>query len=233
MGCCLRNSLDTNKNEDKNNEIIYYNGKIVSSGSNIVININNNNENNIGSVNVNNSEISKNSLNQPTLPVKNKETEGEVNNTEVAIKSIKQSKSTTYDETPVKNRRSSLRHDNLIGLGSDKVNKLKAKRNSVSFNPQNLQYKSMKAMFDVDDSSKKMTEKEAKEAEEKKKKFEESRRKSIHNEFAKVKEMMKNKIEEEEDEEDVSDECKKNMMRNMEEMKKVSVDESESESSKN
>lgn len=100
--------------------------------------------------------------------------------------------------SPIAPRRSSLRGNNLKFDPKEMANfAAKKKRNSVSFNiSPNVR---LKAMFNVEQPKNK-----SKEEEEKDQKFREQRRKSIKNEFAKVKELIQAKpIEEiaEEDEE--------------------------------
>ena len=104
-------------------------------------------------------------------------------------------------------RRSSLKNSESKPQGA--LLKLKEKRNSVSWGKSDtFQFKQMKATFqeskDVDD----------KEKETKHKEFVENRRKSIKDEFALVKEALKKKIIEEDDEE-TNDELKKNTENNI------------------
>ena len=104
-------------------------------------------------------------------------------------------------------RRSSLKNTESKPQGA--LLKLKEKRNSVSWGKSDtFQFKQMKATFqeskDVDD----------KEKETKHKEFVENRRKSIKDEFALVKEALKKKIIEEDDEE-TNDELKKNTENNI------------------
>jgi len=125
-------------------------------------------------------------------------------------------------------RRSSLKASEMNNkLDSEKLSKLKNKRNSVSWGKSNLfQFKAMKAMF----QESKDIEKPTPETVEKHQKFVESRRKSIKNEFSIVKEMMKNaKIEEDEE---LDEEVKNNTTKNVEIGKEALNDESDSESSK-
>ena len=104
-------------------------------------------------------------------------------------------------------RRSSLKNTESKPQGA--LLKIKEKRNSVSWGKSDtFQFKQMKATFqeskDVDD----------KEKETKHKEFVENRRKSIKDEFALVKEALKKKIIEEDDEE-TNDELKKNTENNI------------------
>ena len=104
-------------------------------------------------------------------------------------------------------RRSSLKNSESKPQGA--LLKLKEKRNSVSWGKSDtFQFKQMKATFqeskDVDD----------KEKETKHKEFVENRRKSIKDEFSLVKEALKKKIIEEDDEE-TNDELKKNTENNI------------------
>ena len=104
-------------------------------------------------------------------------------------------------------RRSSLKNSESKPQGA--LLKLKEKRNSVSWGKSDtFQFKQMKATFqeskDVDD----------KEKESKHKEFVENRRKSIKDEFSLVKEALKKKIIEEDDEE-TNDELKKNTENNI------------------
>mgnify|MGYP007012611145 CR=1 FL=1 len=104
-------------------------------------------------------------------------------------------------------RRSSLKNTESKPQGA--LLKLKEKRNSVSWGKSDtFQFKQMKATFqeskDVDD----------KEKETKNKEFVENRRKSIKDEFSLVKEALKKKIIEEDDEE-TNDELKKNTENNI------------------
>ena len=128
----------------------------------------------------------------------------------------------------VQARRSSLKtHDPNNQLDPEALNKLKNKRNSVSWGQSNtFQFKAMKAMFtescDVNQPKK--------ETEEKHQKFLESRKKSIKNEFSIVKELMKNNkniIEEDE----LDEEVKKNTNKNVKIGKDALNEESESSSS--
>ena len=128
----------------------------------------------------------------------------------------------------VKERRSSLKtHDPNSKLDPEALNKLKNKRNSVSWGQSNtFQFKAMKAMFtestDVNQPKK--------ETEEKHQKFLESRKKSIKNEFSIVKELMKNNkniIEEDE----LDEKIKKNTNKNVKIGKDALNEDSESGSS--
>ena len=128
----------------------------------------------------------------------------------------------------VQARRSSLKtHDPNNKLDTEALNKLKNKRNSVSWGQSNtFQFKAMKAMFQESND----INKPKKETEEKHQKFLESRKKSIKNEFSIVKELMKNNkniIEED----DLDDEVKKNTDKNIKIGKDALDEESESSSS--
>ena len=107
-------------------------------------------------------------------------------------------------------RRSSLKSsDTSSKLVPESLLKVKNKRNSVSWGQSNtFQFKAMKAMFqeskDIDNTSKEQVEKH--------KKFVENRKKSIKNEFSLVKELMKNKIIEEDE---LDEEVKKNTNKNV------------------
>ena len=135
------------------------------------------------------------------------------------------------EQNPKKNlkegRRSSLKTPGTNP--QDALLKLKEKRNSVSWGKSDtFQFKQMKATFqeskDVDD----------KEKESKHKEFVENRRKSIKDEFSLVKEALKKKIIEEEDEE-TNDELKKNTENNIklghDALNEVSSESSSSENS--
>ena len=124
-------------------------------------------------------------------------------------------------------RRSSLKNTESKPQGA--LLKIKEKRNSVSWGKSDtFQFKQMKATFqeskDVDD----------KEKETKHKEFVENRRKSIKDEFALVKEALKKKIIEEDDEE-TNDELKKNTENNIklghDALNEVSSESSSSENS--
>ena len=126
-----------------------------------------------------------------------------------------------------KERRSSLKTGESKPHGA--LVNLKEKRNSVSWGKSDtFQFKQMKATFqeskDVDD----------KEKESKHKEFVENRRKSIKDEFSLVKEALKKKIIEEEDEE-TNDELKKNTENNIklghDALNEVSSESSSSENS--
>ena len=108
-------------------------------------------------------------------------------------------------------RRSSLKaesNDPKIGSLLNRKNK----RNSVSFGQScTFQFKEMKATFK---ESKDLNENQ-KEKAEKHKNFVENRRKSIQNEFSLVKEMMKNKMDEEDDDSEGEKQLKQNTSRNI------------------
>ena len=104
-------------------------------------------------------------------------------------------------------RRSSLKNSESKPQGA--LLKLKEKRNSVSWGKSDtFQFKQMKATFqeskDVDDKEKELKHQE----------FVENRRKSIKDEFSLVKEALKKKIIEEDDEE-TNDELRKNTENNI------------------
>ena len=142
--------------------------------------------------------------------------------------------SSNAESSGKKVRRSSLKtHDNNSKFDSNSLLKQKTKRNSVSWGQSNtFQFKAMKAMFqECNDLNNK---KPKKEIEEKHQKFLESRKKSIKNEFSIVKELLKNKMIEEEDE--IDDEIRKNTDTNVKfghealnEMSESSSSSSESE----
>ena len=128
----------------------------------------------------------------------------------------------------VEGRRSSLKtHDTNNKLDPEALNKLKNKRNSVSWGQSNtFQFKAMKAMFQESND----INQPKKETEEKHQKFLESRKKSIKNEFSIVKELMKNNkniIEED----DIDEEVKKNTNKNVKIGKDGLEEESDSSSS--
>ncbi len=115
----------------------------------------------------------------------------------------------TNNNEKLKGRRSSLKSNTTKVNAADLV-KIKNKRNSVSWGQTNtFQFKAMKAMFqESNDINKK------KKNPEEHKQFIESRKKSIKDEFAIVREMMKNnKNLMEEDEMD--DEVKQNTDKNL------------------
>ena len=131
-------------------------------------------------------------------------------------------------DVKTKNEVSKIKED------SDTSNKLGVnikgnKRHSVSFGQSNtFQFKQMKAMFQEShdiDKPKKLNEEEHKQ-------FVENRRKSIKNEYAMVKELMKKNKEAIEEVNDSDDEAKKNMDKNLEMGKKELNDKSSSSSSK-
>ena len=108
-------------------------------------------------------------------------------------------------------RRSSLKfNDNTKGDPKTLLQK-KVKRNSVSWgNSNTFQFKSMKTMFQETKDFKKSS----KETEKKHKDFIENRKKSIKNEFLIVKELMKKKMVEE-NEDELDDEVTKNTKKNI------------------
>ena len=131
----------------------------------------------------------------------------------------------TNNNEKLKGRRSSLKSNTTKVNAADLV-KIKNKRNSVSWGQTNtFQFKAMKAMFqESNDINKK------KKNPEEHKQFIESRKKSIKDEFAIVREMMKNnKNLMEEDEMD--DEVKQNTDKNLKIGKESVSEESESSNS--
>ena len=131
----------------------------------------------------------------------------------------------TNNNEKLKGRRSSLKSNTTKVNAADLV-KIKNKRNSVSWGQTNtFQFKAMKAMFqESNDINKK------KKNPEEHKQFIESRKKSIKDEFAIVREMMKNnKNLMEEDERD--DEVKQNTDKNLKIGKESVSEESESSNS--
>ena len=160
---------------------------------------------------------------------------GNIKEEEQNIETIKEKKeiqATTKEEKTVQNqkkpggRRSSLKP-------SDASNKLGVKikgnkRHSVSFGQSNtFQFKEMKAMFQENhdaEKSKNLNEKEHKQ-------FVENRRKSIKNEYAMVKELMKKNKNIIEEADDSDEEVKKNTNKNVEIGKKGLNEDSSSSSS--
>ena len=121
------------------------------------------------------------------------------------------------------NRRSSLKTDN----NPQDLLKLKNKRHSVSWGKSDtFQFKQMKATF----QESKNVEIPDKDKESKHKEFVENRRKSIKDEFSLVKEALKKKIIEEDEDEETNDELKKNTNKNVQ-MGHDALNEEESESS--
>ena len=126
-------------------------------------------------------------------------------------------------------RRSSLKGKGLQSQ-IDSVNLLqeKGKRHSVSFGQVNtFQFKAMKAMF----AEAKVEEKPKRHSKEDHNKFLESRKKSIKNEFALVKELMKKKQDVIEEEEDSDEEVKRNTDKNIKIGQEALKEESSSENS--
>ena len=162
---------------------------------------------------------------------------GNIKEEEQNIESIKEKKeiqASAKEEKTVQNqkktggRRSSLKpSDTSNKLG---VNIKGNKRHSVSFGQSNtFQFKAMKAMFqDSQDAekSKNLNEKEHKQ-------FVENRRKSIKNEYAMVKELMKKNKDIIEEADDYDEEVKKNTNKNVEIGKKGLDEDSSSSSSSN
>ena len=132
------------------------------------------------------------------------------------------------EQNPKKNiteaRRSSLKTpDN----NPKNLLKLKEKRHSVSWGKSDtFQFKQMKATF----QESKNVEIPDKDKESKHKEFVENRRKSIKDEFSLVKEALKKKIIEEDEDEETNDELKKNTNKNVQ-MGHDALNEEESESS--
>ena len=110
-------------------------------------------------------------------------------------------------------KRSSLKTSNPLNI--DDIMKYK-KRNSVSWNmgSKTFNFEKLKTNFEKIDENRK----------EKKEKFAEKRRQSIKNEFTLVKEMMKNKIDEIEDDDEIKINTEKNS--------KLNEKETDSESEK-
>ena len=105
--------------------------------------------------------------------------------------------------------------------------KLKEKRHSVSWGKSDtFQFKQMKATF----QESKNVEIPDKDKESKHQEFVENRRKSIKDEFSLVKEALKKKIIEEDEDEETNDELKKNTNKNIQ-MGHDALNEEESESS--
>ena len=118
------------------------------------------------------------------------------------------------DQNPKKSlkegRRSSLKAPDSKNPGA--LLKVKEKRNSVSWGKSDtFQFKQMKATF----QESKDVELPEKEKESKHKEFVENRRKSIKDEFSIVKEALKKKIIEEDEDEETNDELKKNTANNV------------------
>ena len=133
----------------------------------------------------------------------------------------------TINISPQKPKRSSLKLANLMDP-KEIMNYSKKKRNSVSFQiGGNIKFRELKTKFE-----------EIKKDEEKKKnptQFLEARKKSIKNEFALVKELLKKQeaIEEIEEEEDVKENTENNMKVGKEYEEKESDSDSKSKSSEN
>ena len=120
-------------------------------------------------------------------------------------------------------RRSSLKAPN----NNQNLLKLKEKRHSVSWGKSDtFQFKQMKATF----QESKNVEIPDKDKESKHQEFVENRRKSIKDEFSLVKEALKKKIIEEDEDEETNDELKKNTNKNIQ-MGHDALNEEESESS--
>ena len=120
-------------------------------------------------------------------------------------------------------RRSSLKTPN----NNQNLLKLKEKRHSVSWGKSDtFQFKQMKATF----QESKNVEIPDKDKESKHQEFVENRRKSIKDEFSLVKEALKKKIIEEDEDEETNDELKKNTNKNIQ-MGHDALNEEESESS--
>ena len=133
----------------------------------------------------------------------------------------------TINISPQKPKRSSLKLANLMDP-KEIMNYSKKKRNSVSFQiGGNIKFRELKTKFEG-----------IKKDEEKKKnptQFLEARKKSIKNEFALVKELLKKQevIEEIEEEEDVKENTENNMKVGKEYEEKESDSDSKSKSSEN
>ena len=107
-------------------------------------------------------------------------------------------------------KRPSLKTEEINSQTNPNLINSKDKRNSVSWgNCNNFEFKSKNAMFQEGEKTSIPTKK----AEEKHKEFTENRKKSIRDEFSLVKEMMKIKNLNEED--DIDEEVKKNTDKNI------------------
>ena len=123
---------------------------------------------------------------------------------------------------PQRPKRSSLKMANLMDP-NEILSYQKKKRNSVSFQlGGNFKYKELRAKFEDIKQEEKNPIKE--------KNFIDARKKSIKNEFALVKEMLKNKIIEEEESE--SEEVKENTDKNIKVGKEYEDSESDTQSQK-
>ena len=124
--------------------------------------------------------------------------------------------------SPERPKRSSLKMSNILDP-NEILNYSKKKRNSVSFQlGGNFKYKELRAKFDDIKKEEKNPIQQ--------KKFNEARKKSIKNEFALVKEMLKNKVIEEDESE--SEEVKENTDKNIKVGKEYENSESDTQSQK-
>ena len=124
--------------------------------------------------------------------------------------------------SPERPKRSSLKMSNILDP-NEILNYSKKKRNSVSFQlGGNFKYKELRAKFeDIKQEEKNPIQQ---------KNFNEARKKSIKNEFALVKEMLKNKVIEEDESE--SEEVKENTDKNIKVGKEYENSESDTQSQK-
>ena len=124
--------------------------------------------------------------------------------------------------SPERPKRSSLKMSNIMDP-NEILNYSKKKRNSVSFQlGGNFKYKELRAKFDDIKKEEKNPIQQ--------KNFNEARKKSIKNEFALVKEMLKNKVIEEDESE--SEEVKENTDKNIKVGKEYENSESDTQSQK-
>ena len=124
--------------------------------------------------------------------------------------------------SPERPKRSSLKMSNILDP-NEILNYSKKKRNSVSFQlGGNFKYKELRAKFDDIKKEEKNPIQQ--------KNFNEARKKSIKNEFALVKEMLKNKVIEEDESE--SEEVKENTDKNIKVGKEYENSESDTQSQK-
>jgi hypothetical protein len=122
--------------------------------------------------------------------------------------------------SPERPKRSSLKMSNIMDP-NEILNYSKKKRNSVSFQlGGNFKYKELRAKFDDIKKEEKNPIQQ--------KNFNEARKKSIKNEFALVKEMLKNKVIEEDESE--SEEVKENTDKNIKVGKEYEDSESDTQS---
>ena len=135
------------------------------------------------------------------------------------------------EQTP-KKEITKVRRSSLKGNDNNPHNllNLNGKRHSVSWGKSDtFQFKQMKATFQ-ESKDVEIPEKEKEKKETKHKEFVENRRKSIKDEFSLVKQALKNKMIEEEDDEETNDEVKKNTDQNIK-LGRDALNESDSESS--